>query len=226
MKKHVCILQTSFAKRDDTIAYLKSQLPDLRISFITDDTLLADTKKIGYPDHAIVQRMTLYAMAAESMGADVIFNTCSSVSEVADIYAKVVGIPVIKIDEPMAREAAEIGGEIALIATVETTLRPSKNLIEKAAEELHKKVNVTPVLVKDAWEKLASGDTEGHNRALLQKIKELDKQGYNAIVMAQTSMRAILPMLNDIKTPVLCSFYSGLDNLVRILKNMDARQRT
>lgn len=228
MRRHVCILQTSFAKRDDTIEYLKKQLPDLRISFITDDTLLEDVKKVGYPDNAVIKRMVLYAMAAESMGADVILNTCSTVSGVADIYAKAVSIPVVKIDEPMAREAAKIGGRIALLATVRTTLKPSQDLIEKAAKELETKVDITPIFVKNAWESLSSGDVEGHNRALLDKIKELDSQDYNAIVMAQVSMRAILPMLKNVKidTPVLFSFYSGLDNLVRILKDLDGKGQT
>ena len=44
---------------------------------------------------------------------------------------------------------------------------------------------------------------------LLAKIRELDQMGYDAIVMAQVSMRALLPALTDVKTPLLCSFYSG-----------------
>ena len=36
---HVCILQTSFAKRDDTVAFLKEQVPGVRVEFITDSTL-------------------------------------------------------------------------------------------------------------------------------------------------------------------------------------------
>lgn len=33
---HVCILQTSFAKREDTIAFLKEKVPGVRVAFITD----------------------------------------------------------------------------------------------------------------------------------------------------------------------------------------------
>ncbi len=35
---HVCILQTSFAKREDTIAFLKEKVPGVRVAFITDST--------------------------------------------------------------------------------------------------------------------------------------------------------------------------------------------
>jgi len=36
--------------------------------------------------------------------------------------------------------------------------------------------------------------------------------------MAQISMRALLPDLKDVKTPLLCSFYSGLDYVLQLLK--------
>ena len=41
---HVCILQTSFAKREDTIAFLKEKVPGVRMEFITDSTLLNDVR--------------------------------------------------------------------------------------------------------------------------------------------------------------------------------------
>ena len=43
----------------------------------------------------------------------------------------------------------------------------------------------------------------------MESIRKLDRGGYDAIVMAQVSMRALLPELGDVKTPMLCSFYSG-----------------
>ena len=46
---HVCILQTSFAKRDDTIAFLKERVPGVRVEFITDSTLLTDVRAAGGP---------------------------------------------------------------------------------------------------------------------------------------------------------------------------------
>ena len=102
---HVCILQTSFAKREDTVAFLKEKVPGVRVEFITDSTLLSDVRANGGPSQAVIDRMTLYAKAAEISGADLIVNSCSTVGEVADIYAKEVNVPVMKIDLPMAQEA-------------------------------------------------------------------------------------------------------------------------
>lgn len=69
----------------------------------------------GGPSQAVIDRMTLYAKAAEISGADLIVNSCSTVGEVADIYAKEVNVPVMKIDLPMAQEAVRLGTKIALI---------------------------------------------------------------------------------------------------------------
>ena len=206
---HVCILQTSFAKREDTVAFLKEKVPGVRVEFITDSTILADVRKNGGPTQAIVDRMTLYAKAAEISGADLIVNSCSTVGEVADVYAQAVNIPVMKVDLPMAKEAACLGTRIALIATVETTLGPSQRLIEKEGAKLGKTMECTQFLQTAAWDALSAGDPAEHNRILLSNIRKLDEMGFDAIVMAQVSMRALLPELTDVKTPILCSFYSG-----------------
>ena len=206
---HVCILQTSFAKREDTVKLLQEKVPGVRVEFITDSTLLSDVRAAGAPTEAVIRRMTLYAKAAEISGADLIVNSCSTVGEVADIYAREVSIPVMKVDEPMAREAVRLGEKAALIATVETTLAPSRRLIEKIGAEKGKTMKCDCYLQREAWEALQKGSPEEHNRILLDEIRKLDTMGYDSIVMAQVSMRALLPELKDLKTPVLCSFYSG-----------------
>ena len=219
-KKRIVILQTSFAKREDTIDYLEKHLPGVCIDFITDSSLLPEIRKAGRPTQSVIQRMTLYAMAAESMGADLILNSCSTVGEVADIFSRVVSVPVLKIDDPMARQAAKLGSNIAVIATLPTTLGPSRRAINRYGKEMGRNIEFTEFLDQPAWEALAAGDSKRHNEILIDSIRKLDKQGFDAIVMAQVSMRALLPELKDTKTPVLCSFYTGLDAVVATVKQM------
>ena len=218
--KRIVILQTSFAKREDTIEYIKKHLPGICIDFITDSSLLPEIRKAGKPTQPVIRRMTLYAMAAEAMGADLILNSCSTVGEVADIFSQVVSVPVLKIDDPMAREAARLGEDIALIATLPTTLGPSRRAIERHGKEIERNIKVTEYLDQPAWEALAAGDNALHNQILIESIRKLDTGGFDAIVMAQVSMRALLPELQEIKTPVLCSFYSGLDAAIETIKAM------
>jgi Asp/Glu/hydantoin racemase len=217
---HVCILQTSFARRDDTIEFLKKRVPGVRVEFITDSTILNDVMAAGRPTQAVIERMILYAKAAEISGADLIVNSCSSVGEVADIYSKVVNIPVIKIDEPMAREAVSLGTRIGIIATVETAIGPCQRLIESIGAGQGKTMECTQYLKKEAWDALQKGHPEEQNRILLETIREMDECNYDAIVMAQVSMRTLLPDLTDMKTPVLCSFFSGYGSVADKLKEI------
>jgi aspartate/glutamate racemase len=219
-RKRIVILQTSFAKREDTIAYLKEHLPGICIDFITDSSLLPEIRQAGKPTQPVIQRMTLYAMAAEAMGANLILNSCSTAGEVADIFSQIVSVPVIKIDDPMANEAARLGENIALIATLPTTLGPSRRAIERHGKAIGRDVKVNEYLDQPAWEALAAGDSKRHNQILIESIRKLDGGGFDAIVMAQVSMRALLPELKEVKTPVLCSFYTGLDAVIETIKNM------
>ena len=129
--------------------------------------------------------------------------------EVADVYAKEVGIPVMKVEEPMCREAAALGTRFAIIGTVETSMGPVARIIEGLGKEEGKVMDCRLFVQKAAWDALVAGKPEEHNRILLENIRKLDEEGYDAIVMSQVSMRALLPELKDLKTPILCSFYSG-----------------
>lgn len=81
-------------------------------------------------------------------------------------------------------------------------------------------MQINSVVQQEAWEALSAGDAKRHNEILLEEIRRLDGMGYDAIVMAQVSMRALLPDLKDVKTPLLCSFYSGLDMAVERIKGL------
>jgi len=140
--------------------------------------------------------------------------------DVAEICRKFSAVPVVRIDEPMAKEAVALGEKIALISTLETTQAPSRRLIQRLGAEAGKQMKIDKYVQQEAWEALATGDNKKHNEILLAEIRKLDSMGYDAIVMAQVSMRALLPALTDIKTPLLCSFYSGLDMVVDKMRGL------
>lgn len=221
---HVTILQTSFAKRDDTIAFLKERVNGVRVEFITDSTILSEVRANGGPTEAVYARMKLYAKAAEISGADLIVNSCSTVGEVADAYRTEVSIPVMKIEEPMCKEAAALGSRFAIIGTVETSMGPVARIIERLVATRGEQAACDLFVQNAAWDALVAGHPEEHNRILLQNIRKLDGEGYDAIVMSQVSMRALLPELTDLRTPVLCSFYSGYGAIADKLNEIAAQK--
>lgn len=213
MKKHICVINTSFSNKDDIYRLFREKRPDWRINYIGDDSLIQDMIKNGAPTPAIISRMSKYAMAAVEMGADAIINQCSSVGEVADVYEKLVPIPVFKIDQAMASKAVELGSRISLVATVATTVGPSRRLIESTAAKLGKKVEVKECLVDGAMEVLFAGDPKRHNEMVKEMVEREDGQ-CDVIVLAQGSMLVLVPELTHIKTPVLTSIPMGVEAII------------
>jgi len=136
---------------------------------------------------SIVRRIIRQVIQAAEAGADVIMFTCSSISSVADIANKLVGIPVYKVDAPMADAAIAMGKNIGVLATAKTTLNPSVNLILEKAKLKEKEINVKSLLISEAFNCFLKGNMEEYDRLIIEKGIEIDKD-VDVIVFAQASM--------------------------------------
>lgn len=204
----------------DTMTELFEELaPDVTVRHIIDTGLLKEVLAHSGPTAGVRQRLCSYAMLAESAGADLIMNQCSSVSEVADTMASLVSVPLIKVDQEMAEVACKMGQQVGVVATLPTTLGPTARLIERVAQELEVEVDVTRRLCEGAFDLLISGDTKGHNAMVIGAIRELARS-VDVVVCAQGSMAALLPDLGDVGVPVLTSPRLGVERAVRILRSL------
>lgn len=189
---------------------------DAEIINIIDDSLLSDVMKAGSLTNEVTGRIVRYAMMCQEMGCDAILNQCSSVSEAVDVAMKCIHIPYLKIDEPMARKAVSLGTRIGLVATVNTTVGPSKRLIESKAKEIGKEINVNEYLVDGALQYLIdTQDQEGHNKMVIDTIKKAALEN-DVVVMAQGSMAILLPLCCDLDVPVLASLEEGVKQFVTL----------
>lgn len=119
-----------------------------------DPSILAEVREAGYVTPGATARLVGLYVDAINDGADVILNCCSSVGEVADAaqgVAKFTGIPIVRIDEEMCRAAVRAGKKIAVMATLSSTLEPTKNTIRRVAREMNKRVELIDVLVEGAF---------------------------------------------------------------------------
>lgn len=197
--KKIVMIHTSPVSLNDLKALVKKYMPDVELVNIIDDSLLEEVKKNNGPTPQIISRMNMYVQVANSLHPDLIFNQCSSVGEAFDVAKKSTTIPTLKIDEPMAKKAVELGNKIGVIATVKSTMLPSCNLIKRKA------VEVIEYLVDGALDILMKEkNVEKHNQLVLSKIEEASK-ACDVIVLAQGSMTAILPYIKNVDKPVLTS---------------------
>ncbi|GAB2920407.1 aspartate/glutamate racemase family protein [Streptomyces heilongjiangensis] len=153
--------------------------PDLELRHFVAEDLLTRAGTDGPASVAGEVRALLDAAVAE--GAAAVLCTCSSIGAVAE--ATDVGVPVLRVDRPMAAAAVAAGPRIAVLATVCSTLAPTVALIE---EEATGPVDVHTLLLDDAWDLFLAGDTEGYARAVAAAADRVT--GADAIVLAQASM--------------------------------------
>lgn len=148
--------------------------------------ILAMVRDAGYvTPRAAAELISMY-MDAVKQGADVILNICSSVGEIADSMqaaAAYLGVPVVRIDEEMCREAVRRGNRIAVLATLPTTLEPTKNTVLRVAREMGRHVELVDGLIDGAF----GLDQDSFRRLLLQKAAEI-KEKADVILLAQGSM--------------------------------------
>ncbi len=155
------------------------------ISF-QDPTILAEVRKAGYVTAAPAARLIEMYMKAVEQGADAILNLCSSVGEVADSVqdtARYLGVPIVRVDEEMCREAVRLGSKIAVMATLPTTLEPTKRTVLRVAREMGKHVEMMEVLVDGAF----GLDQEQFKLLMAENAKKAAKEA-DVILFAQGSM--------------------------------------
>ena len=216
--KKIGIIHTSFVSVNDLKELFAEIIPDAELTNIIDDSLLPEVMANDGITPNIVKRMCSYVQMLEVSGVDAIFNQCSSVGEAFDMATQQTSLPVLKVDRPMAEKAVALGSKIAVVATVSSTLKPSCNLVESAAKDAGKKVEVMPELVDGALDILMKeNNRDKHNQLVKEKIESLDGN-VDVIVLAQGSMIVILPELEHIKTTVLSSPRLGVEGMKILLQ--------
>ena len=191
-------------------------MPEFEVINILDDSLLIDVMKNGGPNEEIDFRINNYITCAEKAGCRIFMSACSSIGESVEKYKSIASIPIIRIDEPMAEMAVKSGHIIGVIATVETTLNPTINIINKKARELNRDITIVRCLKDNAYKELIKGNAKTHDEIVLESIQELIST-CDVIVLAQASMARVLINITQGEVPILTSPTMGIKRLKEIL---------
>lgn len=202
----------------------KEILPgEVELLHIADEVLLKVVLAQGGLSPFIFRRVSEHAVAAEEAGASAVQLTCSSISPCADPARSLVGIPVLKIDEPMVDQALALGERIGVAATAPTTLKPTTALVYERAHNIGKQVTVESILCEGAYQALFSGDAETHDRIVRQHIKDLMRRN-DVVILAQASMARVANTLSpeELAVPVLSSPRLAVERLRQVLLQVPA----
>ena len=156
---------------------VKKQLgDDVEMLSLQDPSILADVREAGYVTTAPAARLIGMYMKAAEEGVDAMLNLCSSVGEVADCAqdaARYIGVPIVRADAEMCREAVRPGSA-------------------RVAREAGKHVELVDCLVDGAF-----GLDQDQFRARLTSAAEEIIDKVDVIVLAQGSMAYAEPHLRE-----------------------------
>lgn len=173
---------------------------------IVDDSLIKDVIAKGRLEDKTAQRVVNYVASAEDAGAELIMVTCSSIGRAVEQAAEKAGVPVLRVDQPMADRAVAEGKRIGVVATLPTTLEPTSDLVLRRAQKAGKDVELVSRLCEGAFEALMGGDAAKHDEMVKQALLELSEQ-VDVILLAQASMARVVSQLSEgeRKVPIFSS---------------------
>lgn len=196
----------------------QAKLPNVEVFNIVDDSLVKGILTAGSLTAQISRRVAGYLESAELAGAEYIMVTCSSIGPAVEAAAPSLGVPVLRVDQPMADRAVQTGRRLGVIATLRTTLEPTADLIQRRAEKAGKQIELTSRLCEGAFDALMGGDAAKHDAKVAAALKELS-QSVDLIVLAQASMARVVDGLAkaDKHVPILASPGIAVDYLATVL---------
>ncbi len=216
--KTLALLHTSATLVPVFAQLCKAKLPQVDTFNLVDDSLVRTIGARGRLTPDIARRVAGYLASAEAGGADFILVTCSSIGPAVESAAPLIGVPVLRVDQPMADRAVQTGRRIGVIATLTTTLDPTADLIRRRAAAAGRPVELTSQVCEGAFDALMGGDAAKHDAMVAGALKALGRQ-VDVIVLAQASMARVVEGLApaDRRVPILASPPLAIEYLAGVL---------
>lgn len=214
MKHDIAFLHTAKVHVETFGNLVKEIEPNLSVRHVVNEALLEDARKTGITPE-LKKRIHTAMHNATSTGAKVVVCTCSTIGGIAEASSQHMLLRTreneepttftsMRIDRAMADEAVKTGKRILVVAALESTLSPTRILIEDSARMLAKTPEIRMLHIQGAWNYFEAGNNATYLQTIAQCLKENGK-GYDAIVLAQASMAKTVELCDEVKIPILSS---------------------
>jgi aspartate/glutamate racemase len=217
-RPHIFLFSVHKDAMEAAVRAFASDWPQARISNLLDDSLFSWVREAGgvVPDmYGVFRNLTRHMVAR---GADGILFTCSAFRQVIDACIKEFDLPILKPNDAMIEKALDAGSRIAVMATVGPTIPSISVEIEEIAAARGQKVQLVPYMVDRAFDALASGDADAHDRLVAERAREI--RNCDAIVLAQFTLSRAVPAVQAVnRIPI----YNSPGAAVARMREMVAR---
>jgi hypothetical protein len=222
MRRRVGFIHTSPAAIQPLADYYRDNAPDIEMTNLLDDGIL---RFFSMQDErgAESRLADLLCAARDAYGSELAMVTSSAVSSsMVARLADTIGFPIVKIDEALAGHAVETGSRLGVLVTFPPTQAVTRKLLEDAALEAGRSVDLHFRLVPEAYEALLGGKYGLHDELLLSALSQMGGESLDAIVLAQLSMARLLPRMPALPMPVLSSLPASLTTIRDRLNSLSA----
>jgi len=211
----VAFIHASPAAVEPLMNYFAQAEPGWTVTNLLDDGIMRQFR-LGDSEQVESGLISLIDRACSRYGAQAALITCSAASlTLINRLRKASPVPLVKIDEPMARAAVTTGARIGVVVTFPPTAGTATALLQELARSCGKDVTVLTELREAALAALLHGDPETHDRILREAARSLIATGAEVIVLAQVSMARLRePLEKELGVPV----FSSLETSHRALK--------
>ena len=207
MKKHIAILHTTAATISGMKALCEELLPGVETCHYMHDGLLPRINRAGGITEDVRQEIAMLVALAAKSGPGAIMSACSTIGEAVEDLRPAYEMPLLRVDEPMGRQAAAFEGPVTVCAALPSTLGPTLRLIERYRQ------NGLPVehrVISGAGRLLAQGKREKYLDLIAGELADMAKGG-GLVVLAQASMAEALSRVPpDIRGSFLTSPRAGV----------------
>jgi len=190
-------------------ALLREMAPDLVARHSVHEELLAEAQRTGL-SRALALRVQEVVLALAFAPGALVVCTCSTIGECAERANEDRPGVAMRIDRPMAERAVVLGQRILIAAALESTLEPTRRLVEDAARAAGRKVQTDSLLCEGAWAHFERGDSDGYLHAIAETL-DRDARDTDVVMLAQASMAGATSLCTRLAVPVLSSPRLGLE---------------
>ncbi len=176
--------------------------------------LLQRARDAGTVDRDVEADLAAEIHGLAAGGADIVICTCSTLGESAERCSPDADLMVLRVDRPMAELAVRDGTRTAVIFALESTLAPTRALLQECARVAGREVDIIDVPCLEAWSRFEQGDIAGYHRVVASTVDGLDRS-IDVAVLAQASMAGAAPLVKSGLT-VLTSPRIAVDAAVKL----------
>ncbi|MDP2571425.1 amino-acid racemase [Vibrio penaeicida] len=201
----IAFLHTSAVHIDTFNELIRKHAPNLKTTYSVCEDILKEATVNGVS--ASVAKSTEVEVRKLATQSKLTICTCSTLGGIVEKVALLHDLNAIRIDRAMA-DAAIKYDNVLVLAALESTLLPTKELMNQSCYNTQAMPNIEYQLIPNAWECFMEGDSEGYSDLIARTL--LAKQGqFDAIVLAQASM-AVALSTKPYSIPVLSSPELGM----------------